>query len=51
MQSLDHLKNNALKIPRARAGGVAINFDEDRAALESVVKSKDFPGRKIVRGA
>lgn len=43
MQSLDHMKEMYTKYHEQGMEVVAINFDEDRAALESVIKSKDLP--------
>ena len=42
MESLDHLKSTHAKFNAQGLEVVAINFDEDRAAVEAVVKSKEL---------
>ena len=50
MQSLDHLKSTHEKFNAQGLEVVAINFDEDRAALESIVKSKALPWPQYFEG-
>lgn len=50
MQSLDHMKDTYTKFHEQGLEVVAINFDEDRAALESVVKSKELPWPQYFEG-
>ena len=50
MQSLDHLKSTHEKFNAQGLEVVAINFDEDRAAVESVVKSKALPWPQYFEG-
>jgi len=50
MQSVDHLKDTHSKFHEQGLEVVAINFDENRAALESVVKSKELPWPQSFEG-
>lgn len=50
MQSLDHLKSTYAKYSEQGLEVVGINFDEDRAALESVVASKELPWPQYFEG-
>lgn len=50
MQSLDHMKETYTKFHEQGLEVVAISFDEDRTALESVVKSKELPWPQFFEG-
>ncbi|MEY4387501.1 MAG: hypothetical protein RLY20_2784 [Verrucomicrobiota bacterium] len=50
MQSLDHLKSTYKKFQPDGFEVVAINFDDDRAAVESVVKEKGLPWPQYFEG-
>jgi thiol-disulfide isomerase/thioredoxin len=50
MQSLDHLKATHKKFHPDGLEVVAINFDDDRAALESAVKEKELPWPQYFEG-
>jgi len=50
IKSLDHLKGTYQQFHEQGLEVVAINFDDDRAAVESVVKSKQLPWPQYFEG-